>query len=52
MEGVHRDAHGARRDTGLAGRDGRPPVLAPAGRDEYAGEKQSGEDTREMEHGA
>jgi len=52
MERVHRDAHGARRDTRLAGRDGRLPVLAPAGRDEYAGKEEGELDTGTLAHGA
>ena len=51
MERVHGDAHGARRDARLAGRDDRLPVLVPAGRDEYAGDKESADDTGKMEHG-
>jgi hypothetical protein len=51
MERVHRDAHGARRDARLAGRDDRLPVLAPAGRDDYASEKEGEHETVELAHG-
>jgi len=51
MERVHGDAHGAWRDARLAGRDDRLPVLVPAGREEYAGEKEGERKTGKLTHG-
>src|SRR5262249_61756466 len=51
MERVHRDAHGARRDARLAGRDGWLPVLVPAGREDYAAEKEGEQGTGKLAHG-